>query len=84
MEQKKWGWGSYITAGIIWTLAKNKNNNEIVILVVALTAGVLFYPTERKLARIKNASLRKFCAGAILTLLAAAAIGFFTPFADAL
>lgn len=84
----KWGfWGGYIVSGIIFAVAHNvyKLNKstlgDLVILVVAIGAGFLYYPLKSKI-KIKDETTKAIIAFVIIFIVAGFLCGFLTSLAN--
>lgn len=76
--------GGYIAAGLVWTLAQNLKKStigELIILVIAIGAGFLYYPLKSKI-KLKNEIAKIILIFTILLLASAFLIGFLTSLAD--
>ena len=80
-KTKKWGWASYLIAGLVWALSsqfKQTTADEVAVLVVAIVAGVLYYRLVAKAGFIKNKTARSIAVAIALIVVAAFLIGAVT------
>lgn len=81
---KKRFWGGYIVAGLIWTFAqsfKKSTIDELIILVIAIGAGFLYYRLKSKI-KFKNETAKIITTFVILYIVSALLIGFLTSLAN--
>jgi len=78
---KKWGLASYLIAGTIWYYSSNFKAtplSEVIILVVAVSAGILFYRVREVLRFTNKKFIRNIIAAIIVLAVSMLLIGFLT------
>lgn len=80
MTIKKFGVGSYVTMGLIWVFAqsfKKSNIDELVVLTIAIIAGIFYCRLKSKIG-IKNNAIAAIVTFFILEIISGFLIGVLT------
>lgn len=72
---KNWGWGSSITAGMIFVSANELYGSSVIILIIAIGSGLLFYRLKGRLKFLKYPALISFASFLILFCASAFILG---------
>ena len=83
-DKKKGGWGGYIVAGLIYTMAQsfNKSTLDGLIILVMVIMAWIFYRRLKSKIKVKNEVAKAVITAVLMLVVSAFLIGFLTSLAD--